>query len=308
MIKNPDMVLLTTNGADPVKPNWYKVFLMLNKKGVISQHQCIYEGKAGFEKLEEHLIVSQITIRDGKHYGVENTPGVKSANYLQPREELLISNKLWRYISFSKFSDLINNSSIYFSRIDKFFDNLEGVSPESCINTIMNDDDKTPEQKKENVELYKIRMENNRKNSYACCWHINKRINYDMWEEYGKTNDSIALQTDVNILSNIFEPSGIPVICEPVRYFENPYFNQNAYWFPTLFKTKDFSHEQEFRTIMFVNGLDLNGLKIKINLAELIKCIYVHPDASQEFFKKTMDLVNSQKLSIPIIQPCDKNN
>jgi len=33
---------------------------------------------------------------------------------------------IWRYLSFSKFMDLISTNSIFFSRADKFEDNFEG--------------------------------------------------------------------------------------------------------------------------------------------------------------------------------------
>ena len=43
--------------------------------------------------------------------------------YILPKDENI---PLWRYMSFSKFVDLIDTSSLYFSRLDKFIDKFEG--------------------------------------------------------------------------------------------------------------------------------------------------------------------------------------
>lgn len=306
MIRNPDMVIGTIEGKELVKPDWHKVFLFIGKEQKIIKHECMYEGKVAYEKLRDHLIISQITVRgeikEGDTYkDIETTPFNATINRLIPRNEILRDNKLWRYLSFYKFEDLINSGTLHFARLDQFKDNLEGISPISCIRAIITNYQENEEQKQEALKLYALRMQNNRKVSFACCWHINKKINLHLWNEYGNNSEeSIAIQTRVRTLDNILMNSGFPVLNEPVQYLDEQYFNQNAYWFPTIFKRTKFKHEQEYRSIIFVHGLDSKGLKIKINPEELITKIYVHPRASKEYFKKVRLLVKDKGLKIPI--------
>lgn len=302
MIRNPDMVVGTLNSADIKKPNFTKFFLFAGTDSKITQHQCLYEGKAAYQKLEDHVIFGQITIVDGKHKGIENTPRYKEINPLKPKYELLNSDKLWRYISLQKFEDLINSHAIFYARLDRFSDKLEGISPFTCIKAILQDPELTDEQKKETYELYKIRVENNRIVSFASCWHINEKLNFKMWDEYGRnSSESIAIQTNPKKLEAIIQNTGLPVLNEPVRYFDEPYFNQNAYWFPTLFKRSEFEYEKEFRSILFVHGFDQPGLKIKINLNDFLTRIYIHPNAPNEYFKKIRRFVEKSKLKVPVV-------
>lgn len=312
MFENPDMVMGNVSGEKINKPNWYKVFVLAGTDSKISKHECLYEGKGAYEKLKDHVILSQITVRNhvenrNQHTDIVNTPVGTNRNYLTPRNLLLVSNRLWRYLDYFKFEDLIKSGSLYYSRLDRFQDKLEGVSPFSCIKAIASDLEKNEEQKREAIRLYNIRMERNREIGFASCWHINDGLNYNMWDSYGhKAADSIAIRATERKLCSVLKKSGFPFLNEPVQYFEEPYFNQNAYWFPTMFKRKEFQSEQEFRSILFAHGISLGGIKIKIDLKDLIDRIYVHPNASKDFFKEIRKLVKAKGLQIPIRQERDK--
>lgn len=314
MVRNPDMVVGTIEGKVVKKPKWYKVFLFAGTDSKITKHECLYEGKIAYEKLENHVIICQITVKGKRkegdtHKNIELTPISKKINPLKPRKKLLNSNKIWRYLSLSKFEDIINTNSLYFSRIDQFKDKLEGVSSFSSIKNIISDEQRNEEQKRETLRLYQIRMDNNRKVSFACCWHINENLNNSLWDEYGGNSfESIAIQTNVKKLNKVLNDTKLPVLNEPVQYFDEPYFNQNAYWFPTLFKRSEFEKEQELRSILFVHGFKLKGLKINIKPEELISKIYIHPNASKEFFKKIRLFIKDKGLKIPIAQKRPKNN
>lgn len=316
MIRNPDMVVGTIEGEEVIKPNWYKVFLFGGTDSKITKHECLYEGKVAYEKLDNHVIIGQITVKGERkkgdtHKNIELTPITNNVNPLKPRKKLTNDNKIWRFMSLNKFEALINSKALHFARIDQFKDKLEGVSPFSSIKSILSDNQRNEEQKKETLRLYKIRMDNNRKVSYACCWHINNKINYDLWNEYGRnSNESIAIQTNVKKINKISKETGLPVLNEPVIYFDEPYFNQNAYWFPTLFKRSKYKDEQEYRSILFVHGFELTGLKVNINPEEFISKIYIHPKASKEFFKMIRLFIKDKGLKIPIsqIRPKETSN
>lgn len=305
-IAEPDMAVGAIEGQDIIKPNFQKVFLFAGTDSKITQHKCLYEGKAAFEKLKDHVIVAQITIFDDGHHGstydnIEHTPVARQINSLEINDPLPNDTKIWRYLTMSKFLDLIDSASLYFARIDRFTDNLEGTAPLSNIKNILADTEKNDTQKREGFRLFKTRMENNRKVSFACCWHINTKINHTMWDEYGANSiESICIQSNLKRINNVLAISGLPFLNKPVQYFDEPYFNQNVYWFPTLFKRRKYDYEQEYRCLLFAFGLEKTGFKLKIDINQLINKIHIHPKASKDFFKTIQLLIKAKGLNVSI--------
>jgi len=69
--------------------------------------------------------------------------------------------------------------------------------------------------------------------------------------------------------------------------FENTFF-------PFLFKRKSFQYEREVRVISDVTALNLqidNGLKVDIDIEELIEKIYIHPKSENWYKKLVTDLL-----------------
>lgn len=304
MEKNLDMSWGVTSDDPNNRPNWYKTFMLLSTKDKkIVTHECLYEGISSYLKTEDHLIIGQIHIRDKVHHGIEGTPNQNPYIRSTPRIKLSDGQRIWRYISLNKFEDLINSSKLYFARIDRFNDNLEGISPESCRKAIISDGSDKAKQE-ETLKYYEERLLNNRKISFACCWHINDNINYSIWDEYGKGSvESIAIQTNFKKLNSEIRKSRVPIINEPIRYFENPFFNQEAYWFPTFFKRNEYSHESELRSILFMpNNLNLGSIKIDVNLEKLISKIFVHPKSDKNHLIKIKRLVKDKGLNIQVVK------
>lgn len=299
---NWDMVKGQIVGGSKNVLDSYKFLMMIGKEFVHSHHECLYEGISGYLKLENHLIIAQATvIKDGLPL-IERTPNIGENSYFE-RRKIAPSSKLWRYTNFDKFEDLIKRGDLYYSRLDKFSDNLEGVSSYTSIKRIIEDPMIEEGDKHKSIELYMKRMESNKKNAYVSCWHINETINYKMWDIYGGGSvESVAILTTKKVFDNEVKKSRFPVLNEPVQYFEEPYFNQYAYWFPTFFKRKSFEHENELRSIIFIYEMGLNYMRIKVDLEKFIKKNYVHPDASKEYFHKIRLLVKENKLRIPVVR------
>jgi len=315
MIRYPDSVVGTMDENNIPHPGFIKHFIYGGTDSKIHTHECLYEGKEMYEKLDSSFIIAQVTLHtkdhekriDGTNWDkfrdIELTPIIHDSEEYKPKEVLDNGQKIWRFMSLSKFNDIINHKHLHFSRIDQFDDKLEGMSPSSCIKAIINSSSRTAEQTDETLRLHRIRMNANRKNSYALCWHINNEINHELWNEYGgNSNESIAIQTNPKLINNTFKSTMFPVLNESIRYFDKDYFNHHAYWFPTLFKQDEFKHEREYRSILFVYGFEMTGLKIQINPEKFIQKIYVHPDASKEFFKKIRLFVKNSGFKIPVQQ------
>jgi len=305
-IEEIDMTYGILEGQGKPVLDWYKMWIMGNTNNQIVQKKCLIEGKVGYESLRNHVIFMQINVKDNEDkkssvIEIEQTPVGPNVDFLIPKHLLLENNILWRYISFYKFEDIINNKHLHYSRLDQFVDNLEGQAPFACKRAIALSDF-SREQKLTNLKLYKKRMLNNRQQSFAYCWHINDKVNHTLWKEYGNDDvESICIRSSVNKLETELQKTKLPFINEPVQYFKEPYFNQNAYWFPALFKRDSYKHEKEFRSIVPIQGFDLKYGKIKVNPEKLISKIYLHPNASKEFREKIKNLIKSKNMSIPIV-------
>lgn len=307
-IRYPDMVIGSKEGEEVFYPDFYKTFFLGNTNSEIVRHDCYYEGPEMFKKLKNHVIIGQLTVdKDFSKYpndadrNFEHTPIVETVSPLFPHNPLTGGDKLWRYVSFEKFESLISSKSLHFARIDQFEDNLEGVPSFVSVKNIMADKSKNDKQKQEILRLFHLRVENNRKVSFACCWHINNNINKELWNIYGKNStESIGIETNVAKLNKELSKTGMAFINEPVRYFDENYFNQYAYWFPTMFKRNEYKHENEYRTILYVHGLDVTGIKNSVNVENLIRRIHVHPDASKDFFKKVQMFIKQSGFKIPV--------
>ncbi len=55
---------------------------------------------------------------------------VKHSNSKLPGD---LTKKIWRYMNFTKFVNLIDSESLFFCRADKFHDKWEGVFPKKMI-------------------------------------------------------------------------------------------------------------------------------------------------------------------------------
>jgi hypothetical protein len=86
------------------------------------------------------------------------------------------------------------------------------------------------EKKQQQLKLFNERTIINRKNGFVCCWHLNNSLNFSMWKEYGKDNsNSVAIETTIGLPKESLINETLPVIFEYIRYFDDPFFNQETY-------------------------------------------------------------------------------
>jgi hypothetical protein len=285
------------------KPKFRYVMLLGNTDSQIVQYPYYNLDKEFYDKLLGHAVIGVITYEGEKIIGIEQAPVLTHLSRYETRKELSQTQNLWRYVELFKLEDMLLNSKLYLTRIDRFKDNLEGVSPESCLEAIrLNnlDNGKLEEQ----IKLFSERTKRNRQNSFVCCWHVNDSLNPKMWDEYGGcANESIAIETTVENLKNCFVDKWLPVVFEKIRYFDEPLYNQETHWFPSLFKTRPFEFENEYRcAINIENQNNIEFVKARIRVSKLINKIYLHPKAEESFVKKVHHLVKTRGFEIPIIK------
>lgn len=196
--------------------------------------------------------------------------------------------KIWKFLNFAKFVDLLINETLHFSRCDKFEDNFEGAISKQAIierhdqikkysqtNTTAND----------SQEMWETFFEKIKKTFAANCWHMNEQESYAMWKVYLNNQDGVAIQSNYSRLFQCLQESTEQVYLSVVKYDDSDWGN---YIDRFLHKRNNYQYEQELRAMIIRDDLNENGVKIKIDLNLLIENIYISPSSPKWF----LDLVN----------------
>ena len=112
---------------------------------------------------------------------------VDNESYRKPKDENI---KVWRYMDFTKFMDLLNSSELFFSRPDMFNDPFEGslTTPSSqYLDKLISE--KAPKKRGNLGKIFK----SFRGVIGISCWHINQSESDAMWKLYLEKNEGIAV-------------------------------------------------------------------------------------------------------------------
>ena len=146
---------------------------------------------------------------------------------------------VYRYMSFWKFVYLLRFKKLYFVRLDRLEDEMEGIV----------DDDRLRDKDK---EAY-LRI-----NKYVNCWHISEYESAAMWKLYGGIHsESIAIKSSVGHIKEAVNNDGEPVIIGRVDYEKKPDDEiLKNFYVQVYYKRKMYAHEQELR--LCVSGSNFN--------------------------------------------------
>ncbi|MBA4153259.1 hypothetical protein [Flavobacterium sp.] len=189
---------------------------------------------------------------------------------------------VWKYLDLSKFLDLLLSKKLFMSRSDKFEDQYEGTFSEPTYEEIR----KIAENNPEFLDYYK----SHREKIVISSWHINEYESFAMWQIFTKNNEGLAIQSTVKRLQEALKPeTKTTQFIGEVNYidYKKEYIPFDDTFFPFLFKRKSFQYEREVRIISDVtqNNIVINeGLKIDVDIHQLIEKIYIHPK-SENWYK-----------------------
>ena len=208
--------------------------------------------------------------------------------------------------------DLLENSSIFLTRADKFEDKFEGSFTRSIKKLIEmsyeeNNVDFTYDQFKSGL----------RKGVFINCWHLGTNESMAMWKLYGKSSNAVAITTTVGKLANELEVhnrnNNIRIKkVEYIDHFDDPKIDVSKYSNIFAYKNEAYSFENEVRIIADhypnpeVMSNDSYGYGIKIKLSNLLRSIVVSPESPEWFFNlitqvcfkyKCQDYVQRSKLA-----------
>lgn len=184
---------------------------------------------------------------------------------------------IWKYMSLSKFIQIILTSTLWFNRLDNFEDVFEGVYPQGNRRKIYYNNAEKSE--KEINEIQKI----TRKKVYVSCFHINEYESAAMWKLYS-SDEGVAIKLNMQSLKASFDAEEKRIYIEKVRYvdFSRDFIPDNNIVHLALSKRKSFEHEKELRCIFYDYKAEYSqqtGVSIKVDINELIKEVYISPYA-----------------------------
>jgi len=168
---------------------------------------------------------------------------------------------LWRYVDLHKLISLLTEKRMFFCRADKYADPFECSTPlrefryrqKVSMERSKND----PVEATKQVENMSSFFQRVKQATVINCWHINTNESDAMWRIYLKTNEGVAIQSNIARIKNAFNNTAENVYASKVRYIdyskdiyhsikEYPVNTVNTIT-PVIHKRKEFSHESEFR-------------------------------------------------------------
>jgi len=196
---------------------------------------------------------------------------------------------VWKYLDLSKFLDLLLSQKLFMSRSDKFEDQYEGTFSEPTFEEIKKLSIDNPDF----LNYYKI----HREKVAISSWHINEYESFAMWQIFTQNSEGLAIQSTVKRLQEALIPEkNYKQYIGEVNYidYKKEYIPFDDMFFPFLFKRKSFQYEREVRIITDVadSNIKLNdGLKINVDISQLIEKIYIHPKSENWYKKLVIQLV-----------------
>ncbi|TDW47339.1 hypothetical protein EV144_105361 [Flavobacterium sp. 270] len=196
---------------------------------------------------------------------------------------------VWKYLDLSKFLDLLLSRKLFMSRSDKFEDQYEGTFSEPTYEEIK----KLAIDNPDFLNYYKT----HREKVAISSWHINEYESFAMWQIFTQNSEGLAIQSTIGRLQKALKPeNNFDQYIGEVNYidYRKEYIPFDDLFFPFLFKRKSFQYEREVRILTDTSKstIKLNdGLKINVDINQLIEKIYIHPKSENWYKKLVIELV-----------------
>ena len=197
---------------------------------------------------------------------------------------------VWKYLDLSKFLDLLLSRKLFMSRSDKFEDQYEGTFSEPTYEEIKKLSVNNPEF----LNYYK----SHREKVVISSWHINEYESFAMWQIFTQNSEGLAIQSTIGRLQKAMDvEKDFNQYIGEVNYIDSKkeYIPFDDMFFPFLFKRKSFQYEREVRIIADLSEHDIkinDGLKIEVDIDQLIEKIYIHPKSENWYKKLVIELVD----------------
>lgn len=220
--------------------------------------------------------------------------------------------KLWRYMDFTQFVSVLEESGLLFIRADLFDDKFEGTMSRPLHEFL---DAKSAWATRAHTGVLQL----NKGWSFVNCWHMNDVESAAMWKIYSTSKDSVCLQTTFERLRDVLPKDVYLGVVRYISYDRDMIPDSNSLW-PLTYKRKSFEHERELRAL-WSNIKNMNGIGPpsdvypddyhpdprecvwkQVDLGALIENVFVSPTAKPWFLELLTKVLGRYGLNVPIHQ------
>lgn len=237
---------------------------------------------------------------------------------------------IWRYMDFSKYMDILENSCLFFSTINGFEDRLEGFN-NALIEGISYKLDtsggtarliSTKEQLTHPVEIdnavriktfLKVTEANYKASIGVSCWRIDPFESHSMWKSYVKSNEGVAIKSSVRLIKDSVQLKHLQNL-KAIKIQYTDYDTEvidmiKSVGVSVYHKSKYFEYEKELRFIFNeiisenpynCKSMSEPGINIPINTNKFINEVIVSPYAPIWFFSLVNKISRHYGLSVPV--------
>ena len=199
---------------------------------------------------------------------------------------------IWHYMTWPKFMWLLEESKLYFCRMDKLEDKSELPATEIIAKSYRNE-----------FKNFKTYLENNKKKSFVNCWTISPHEESMMWNAYVNDEMGVAIKTTVGNLMKSDLNTNDEVIVGRVTYFDKnkespqPSGNMN-YYYLVFAKRKYYDRETELRLFYEVQD---NQFSLPVDLKTMIQEVRINPSAPEYAKDLIRKYICSKGYSFPVL-------
>jgi len=232
------------------------------------------------------------------------------------------SKNMVRYISFTKFVDLILSEEIYFANAKMLSDQYEFNLTDNHKKEVFTEYLKFYDQKKaeEIVEIFEKTVEIHKNQIYINSWSEESDESYAMWKIYLGGQDGVSIKTDFNCMKKAFEESkafiqigkilysnqlgehsGDPkMVFRKMKFYE--FENEVRLYYYSSINNIKVVDDQTFKIYSLPEqeskNLNVNGFKVKVDLDSLIKEIRISPFSNKSFEQLVVDFLSKVRPSL----------
>jgi hypothetical protein len=219
--------------------------------------------------------------------------------------------KIWHYMDITKFLSLIMTRKLFFGRLDRTSDPLDGSVAK--LNVRQRDQVYRNASKGEIESMARFR-EQMRKHMVIHCWHLNQVESAAMWKLYLKSDEGVAIQSTFARLCDSFnglEEYDVHVGMIEYIDFDSELVPEDDAFRPAVYKRKSFAYEHEVRAVIakFPEG-DADGrqpspfkagLAVPVDMNRLIEKVYVSPSSELWIADLIRTLVDKFETNLPVV-------
>lgn len=184
---------------------------------------------------------------------------------------------IWRYLSLSKYLDLISRAALWFSRLDLLGDPLEGSL---ATPNIKRRAELTPEMAR-NVTLSR-QASPFRDRIFVSCWHMSQHESAAMWSIYAPNGEGVSIRSTFRrLVRSIGGEQRFHAGLVEYADYGTTFIPESNTLSRVMHKRSSFEHEHELRAVIsdWSSHEAVPGISVPVDLVDLIDGVFVAPSA-----------------------------